>query len=126
VKVTLNDLQHVVMVDARLLLSHVLRDWLALALYSRGPSLRPAEGLIFGDPRAGRPIRQAAQTIGIKLPLTALAWEGEERRTWLPHNKFGWLGHRHGMGSPAGMVDDILRVLAARSAAATDGSGGKL
>ena len=35
--------------------------------------LRPTELLIFGNPKGGTPLMQAQQSIGIDLPLTALA-----------------------------------------------------
>ena len=40
-----------------------------------GLALRPTEVLIFGNAKGGTPLMQAAQTIGIDLPLKALAWE---------------------------------------------------
>ena len=40
---------------------------------------------------------QAAQTIGIDLPLKALAWEDALGRVWLSYNDPGWLAHRHGL-----------------------------
>src|SRR3712207_4267738 len=42
-----------------------------------GLELRPTEVLIFGNPRAGTPLMQAAQTIGIDLPLKALVWQDQ-------------------------------------------------
>jgi uncharacterized protein (DUF302 family) len=36
-----------------------------------GQSLRPTEVLIFGNAKAGTPLMQAEQTIGIDLPLKA-------------------------------------------------------
>jgi uncharacterized protein (DUF302 family) len=35
-------------------------------------TLRPTEVLIFGNPRAGTPLMQSIQTIGIDLPLKVL------------------------------------------------------
>ena len=40
-----------------------------------GLPLRPTELLIFGNARGGTPPMQIQQTIGIDLPLKALAWE---------------------------------------------------
>jgi uncharacterized protein (DUF302 family) len=39
-----------------------------------GLSLRPTELLIFGNAKAGTPLMQAIQTIGIDLPLKVLVW----------------------------------------------------
>ena len=37
--------------------------------------LRPTELLIFGNAKGGTPLMQEQQTIGIDLPLKALAWQ---------------------------------------------------
>src|SRR3979490_3356443 len=50
---------------------------------SAGLQLRPTEVLIFGNAKGGTPLMQAAQTIGIDLPLKALAWPDASRQTWL-------------------------------------------
>ncbi len=48
--------------------------------------LRPTEVPIFGSAQGGTPLMQAAQSIGIDLPLQALAWEDSEGQTWLGYN----------------------------------------
>ena len=69
---------------------------------SAGMTLRPTELLIFGNPKAGTPLMQAAQTMGIDLPLKILAWEDAEQKTWMSYNDVGWLAERHGAkGMPA-------------------------
>ncbi len=40
-----------------------------------GLSLRPTEVLIFGNAKAGTPLMQSAQTIGIDPPLKVLVWQ---------------------------------------------------
>jgi uncharacterized protein (DUF302 family) len=42
---------------------------------SAGLAMRPRELVIFGNATAGAPLMQATQTIGIDLPLKALACE---------------------------------------------------
>lgn len=68
----------------------------AAAAVEAGLDLRPTEVLIFGNPRAGTPLMQAAQTMGIDLPLKALVWRDEGGRTWLSYNDPRWLAGRHG------------------------------
>jgi uncharacterized protein (DUF302 family) len=63
-----------------------------------GMPLRPTELLIFGNPRAGTPLMQANQTIGIDLPLKVLAWEDAEGQVWVTYNDPAWLAARHGLG----------------------------
>ena len=66
-----------------------------------GLSLRPTELLIFGNARAGTPLMQSAQTIGIDLPLKVLVWQDASRDTWLSYNDPSWLARRHGIGHEA-------------------------
>ena len=64
---------------------------------------------------------QAAQTIGIDLPLKALAWEDASGRVWLSYIDPGWLAHRHGLdASSAAATGAMIAMLAsiARKAAA--------
>ena len=79
-----------------------------------GLELRPTQVLIFGNPTAGTPLMQAAQTIGIDLPLKALVWQDQEGRTWLAYYDPNWLAKRH--GADAGTD----RFLAAMTEALTD------
>lgn len=44
---------------------------------SIGADLRSTTLVIFGNPKGGTPLLQAAQTIGFDLPLKALVFEGE-------------------------------------------------
>jgi uncharacterized protein (DUF302 family) len=64
-----------------------------------GMPLRPTELLIFGNAKAGTPLMQAKQTIGIDLPLKALAWEDVDGKVWIAANDPTWLGRRHGLGA---------------------------
>jgi uncharacterized protein (DUF302 family) len=87
-----------------------------------GLALRPTELLIFGNAITGTPLMQATQTIGIDLPLKALAWEDASGRVWLSYNDPGWLARRHGLdGSSAattGAMMAMLRSLAQQAATA--------
>jgi uncharacterized protein (DUF302 family) len=65
-----------------------------------GLSLRPTEVLIFGNAKAGTPLMQAEQTIGIDLPLKALVWQDANGKVWLSYNEQSGLAQRHGL--PAG------------------------
>jgi uncharacterized protein (DUF302 family) len=63
-----------------------------------GLQLRPTELLIFGNAKAGTPLMQSNQEVGIDLPLKALVWEDAEGKTWLAHNDPTWIAKRHGLG----------------------------
>ncbi len=86
-----------------------------------GLALRPTELLIFGNAKGGTPLMQAHQTIGIDLPLKALAWEDEAGKVWLSYNDPAWLAARH--GGPAPGNDVIERLSAALTGAAKTAAG---
>ena len=88
-----------------------------------GMELRPTEVLIFGNPRAGTPLMQAVQTIGIDLPLKALVWQDAAGQTWLATNDPAWVARRHGAEGGAERVLGAMRdVLEAVAKEATDPS----
>jgi uncharacterized protein (DUF302 family) len=62
-----------------------------------GLELRPTQVVIFGNAKGGTPLMQAAQTMGIDLPLKALVWQDDAGATWLSYNDPGWLAERHGV-----------------------------
>ena len=61
----------------------------------------PAQLLIFGNPRAGTPVMQAAPLAAIDLPLKALAWEDSGGKVWLSYNDPGYLKRRFSLGDDA-------------------------
>ncbi|MDO8283715.1 MAG: DUF302 domain-containing protein [Rhodoferax sp.] len=82
-----------------------------------GQSLRPTEVLIFGNPQGGTPFMACAQTVGIDLPLKALAWEDATGQAWLGYNDPAYLAQRHGAAAcPA--VDNLRKALAGLAQAA--------
>jgi uncharacterized protein (DUF302 family) len=85
----------------------------AAAAAKAGMSLRPTEVLIFGNPRAGTPLMQAAQSIGIDLPLKALVFEDSESRTWIAYNDPEWLAARHHVGGAKQTLENMRSALAA-------------
>ena len=80
----------------------------AAAAAAVGLPLRPTELLIFGDPRAGTPLMQADQTIGIDLPLKALVWEDASGATWISYNDPVWLAQRHALGDDTSRTVDAM------------------
>jgi uncharacterized protein (DUF302 family) len=93
----------------------------AAAAAKAGLVLRPTEVLLFGNARAGTPLMQVAQTIGIDLPLKALVWQDERGQTWLSYNDPQWLAERHGAtaGTAAQVLTAMAQGLAGLAAAAT-------
>jgi uncharacterized protein (DUF302 family) len=68
-------------------------------------TMRPAQLLIFGNPKGGTPLMVAAPRAAIDLPLKALAWQDEEGKVWLSYNSPEYLRERHGF--PAELVKNI-------------------
>jgi uncharacterized protein (DUF302 family) len=85
-----------------------------------GLSLRPTELLIFGNARAGTPLMQANQTIGIDLPLKVLVWQDASGKTWLSYNDPLWMVSRHGRDADLDRIANEMAVgLAALTKTAT-------
>ena len=76
--------------------------------------LRPTDLLIFGAAKGGTPLMQAAQTIGIDLPLKALVWQDEDGTTFVSYNDPIWLAQRLGLGvAVTPVVEAMASALAA-------------
>ena len=67
-----------------------------------GLDLRPEQLLIFGNPKGGTPLMAQQPTVGLDLPLKALAWQDGNGQTWLGYNDPKYIVQRHG-------VDEALR-----------------
>jgi uncharacterized protein (DUF302 family) len=73
-----------------------------------GLSLSPTEVLIFGNAKAGTPLMQSNQTIGIDLPLKALVWQDASGKVWLSYNEPSWLAKRHGLSPATKAIIDTM------------------
>jgi|SRR6516164_4013313 uncharacterized protein (DUF302 family) len=91
----------------------------AAAAAKAGLELRPTEVLIFGNPKAGTPLMQAAQTVGIDLPLKILIWCDEQDKTWLAYNDPRWLGERHGVAAHTATLEAMAGALSSITGKAT-------
>jgi uncharacterized protein (DUF302 family) len=79
-----------------------------------GLSLGPTELLIFGNAKAGTPLMQAAQSIGIDLPLKALVWQDASGDTWISYNEPSWLANRHALANDiAAVIGNMAKALKA-------------
>ena len=78
-----------------------------------GLTLRPTKLLIFGNPRAGTALMQAAPRSGIDLPLKILVWQDADGTTWVTTNGAEFLRARHDLGPDASTVLSAADALAA-------------
>jgi uncharacterized protein (DUF302 family) len=92
----------------------------AAGALAAGLTLPPTEVLVFGNAKAGTPLMQSVQTIGIDLPLKALVWQDGSGATWLSYNDPAWLAERHGLnGATEAAVRTMTAALDAIAKAAT-------
>jgi uncharacterized protein (DUF302 family) len=87
----------------------------AAAAKKVGLALRPTQVLIFGNPKAGTPLMQSRQTIGLDLPLRILVWEDEAGKVWLTYRRVASLAqqyHLNGQDETVKTLDDGLAELA--------------
>lgn len=75
-----------------------------------GLKMRPTQLLIFGSPKGGTPLMNAAPSLAIDLPLKALAWQDDKDQVWLSYNSPEYLQQRHGF--PAELIKNIAGIAA--------------
>jgi uncharacterized protein (DUF302 family) len=80
--------------------------------------LRATELLIFGNPKAGTPLMQANQSIGIDLPLKILGWQDQGGKVWLTYSDPHWLARRHQLAATTDASVGALASLLAKLARA--------
>jgi uncharacterized protein (DUF302 family) len=92
----------------------------AAAARAAGMELRPTLLLLFGSPKAGTPLMQRNQTIGIDLPLKALVWDGADGKARLTYNRPDYLAARHAVHDREEAVKAMAAGLDALARAATN------
>ncbi|MHA6205775.1 DUF302 domain-containing protein [Dyella soli] len=75
-----------------------------------GLSMCQQQMLIFGNPRGGTPLMQAAPTVGLDLPLKVLVWEDAQGVTWVGYNAPEYIVARHGL--PPAMASALAGAVA--------------
>jgi uncharacterized protein (DUF302 family) len=81
-----------------------------------GLAMRAERMLIFGNPKAGTPLMQAAPAVGLDLPLKVLVWEDAQGKTWVAYNRPEYIIARHGL--PAALAANLAGVIPLIEAAA--------
>ena len=99
-----------------------------------GLPLRFTQLLIFGNPKAGTPLMQSRQTIGIDLPLKFLVWQDERADVWVSYDDPAYLAERHQLtdrpdavatlkAALDGLVRSVVKTPGGRSVGASSRSG---
>lgn len=81
-----------------------------------GMKMRPTKLLIFGSPKAGTPLMQAAPSVAIDLPLKILVWENGQGKVWISYNSPAYLQERHGIPTELMPNIAVIETLAAQAA----------
>jgi uncharacterized protein (DUF302 family) len=77
---------------------------------SVGLALPPTTLVMFGNPAAGTPLMQAAQTAGIDLPMKVLVWQDAQGAVSLSYNDPAWIAARHQLGETVSQAAAALAV----------------
>ncbi len=102
---TINRLEAAVRAKGMTVFAHIDH---AAGAAAAGLPLRPTDLIIFGNAKAGTPLMQSVQTLGIDLPLKALVWQDASGATWLSYNDPAWLTQRHGLNETTEAVVDSM------------------
>ncbi|CAN5751378.1 DUF302 domain-containing protein [soil metagenome] len=86
---------------------------------SVGLDLRPTRVVLFGNPNAGTPLMQAAQSVAIDLPQKMLIWEDEAGNVFVAYNNPYYLKARHSVEGQDELLAKISGLLDMLAKAAT-------
>ncbi len=85
----------------------------AAAARSAGLSLRPTTLIVFGNPKGGTPLMDAAPLVALELPLKLLVWE-DDRGVHVAYTPMSEIAKRYGVDDPRiAAMDHALATLAA-------------
>jgi len=79
-----------------------------------GIDMKPAEVLMFGNPKLGTPLMQAAPRVGLDLPMKVLAYEDAKGKVWIVttdaqalKRRFGIKGKDEVVAAMAGALEKL-------------------
>lgn len=84
-----------------------------------GLNLRPTEVIIFGNPKAGTPLMNCAQSVAIDLPQKVLVSEDVAGKVHLTYNQPEYLKTRHNIVGCDKVINNISMLLSSLATAAT-------
>ena len=83
-----------------------------------GLELSDTELLIFGNPKLGTPLMQTNRTIGLDLPMKALAWKDKAGKVHLAYTAPNALKARHSISGRDAIFAKMTKALGGLTAAA--------
>jgi uncharacterized protein (DUF302 family) len=85
-----------------------------------GLALRHTTLVVFGSAKAGTPLMQAEQTLGLDLPLRALVYEDAAGKAFVAYEPPAAIAARHGLApdsfAPVAAMTGLLAAVAAEAA----------
>lgn len=84
-----------------------------------GADLPATELIIFGNPKLGTPLMQKARSIGLDLPMKALAWADADGTVYLSYTAPAALKARHGVEGTDKVFGVMTKALDGLTTAAT-------
>ena len=81
-----------------------------------GMKMSPTRLLVFGNPKAGTPLMEAAPSVAIDFPLKVLVAEDSNGKTWASYNSPEYLRTRHKI--PEDLLKNISGIQSIVAAAA--------
>ena len=85
-----------------------------------GTEIPPSTLVIFGNPKIGTPMMEAAPSMGIELPLKALFHEGEDGKTVILYTDIAAVAARHGIDADHKAVQMAGKALEGLTGAVAD------
>ena len=80
-----------------------------------GQAIPPLEFIMFGNPKAGGVLMAQNPLVALDLPLKIIAWEDNQKKTWIAYNDAGYIEERydllHTESSPLNLDPIITSVL---------------
>lgn len=62
-----------------------------------GQQLLPIEFIMFGNPISGGPIMAQNPLVALDLPLKVIAWQDDQKNTWLAYNDATYIEERYSL-----------------------------
>jgi len=73
--------------------------------------IKPATLVIFGNPKLGTPLMQAAPSMAVAVPLRAAFIEGEDGKTHIVYTDIAKIAEDHGIDPSSDAVQNVAKAL---------------
>ena len=84
-----------------------------------GLSLPPTKLIIFGNPKAGTPLMQSGQSIGVDLPQKMLVFENSTGQVSVAYDDPAYIAKKHSISDQQSLIETVGKALAKLATVAT-------